>query len=73
MLNNTTKKCQILPNLVKYCRKFSQKPGLLKNIKKGFFSAKILIFFLQNPVSGPLKRHDGGPKFDQIDQIGPNF
>jgi len=65
LLNYTTKKCQISPNFVKYCRKFSQKPGffsgnLLNNIKKGFFSAKIWIFFLQNPVSGPLKRHEGG-------------
>ena len=56
---------EISPNLVKYCRKFSQKPGFFfgkftqKYQKRLFFSQNFDIF-LQNPVSGPLKRHDGG-------------
>ena len=51
-----------------FCGNFTQKyqkTGFCREIcskisKKGFFSAKILIFFWQNPVSGPHKRHDGG-------------
>ena len=67
LLNYTTKKCQISPNLVKYCRKFSQKPGFFREIyskisKKAFFSQNFDIFW-QNPVSGPHKRHDGGQNF----------
>ena len=58
LLNYTKKK---LTNLVKFCRKFGQKTrlfseNLLKNIKKG----QNFGIFLQNPVSGPHKRHDGG-------------
>ena len=51
-----------MTNLVKFCRKFGQKTRLfwenllLKNTKKG----QNFWIFLQNPVSGPHKRHDGG-------------
>ena len=48
------KKCQILPNLVKYCRKFSQKPGFFfgkftqKYQKRLFFSQNFDIFFAKS-------------------------
>ena len=66
LLNYTPKKfkfCQkfgqIWSNFVKSSRNFVKFTQKYK--KKAFFAAKILIFFfLQNPVSGPLKRHDGG-------------
>ena len=61
-LDNQPKNRQIWSNIVKNLVKnqaFFQ-DIYSKITKKGYFSAKILIFFWQNPVSGPLKRHDGG-------------
>ena len=34
--------------------------NLLKNVKKRLFFSQNFDIFLQNPVSGPHKRHDGG-------------
>ena len=67
MLNNTTKNvkyCQIWSNIVENLVKNQAffREIYSKISKEAFFQPKFWFFFLQNPVSGPLKRHDGGWK-----------